>query len=439
MTAKSKVLHAVLFGAGLLSTALAAPAQQPISSLEFSFSNPGARSMGFGGAFVALADDATAAFANPAGLVQLIRPEVSLERRHWSYSTPFVAGGRLSGAPSGMGIDTTPGLRSGTSREDLSALAFLSYVQPLRDASVALYRHQLANFKAVTTTDSLFRALPGGGVERFFDFRNHVRLDFVTSGASGAYRVAEGFSLGLGIVYFQGRLNMGTEVFVTTEEAFYEPNPLTPDWVFAATDFRFDSTDWGMLAGFLWQIDKRWSLGGVYRQGPTFELDGVAVAGPRFDPAVPPGTIVDTVSGIPWRFPDVWGLGVSFRSAGGAVTASFEWDRVEYSTLIDSLDRGLGDVESELDDANDLRAGFEYAFLRSKPVVALRFGAWLDPDHRIRSTSANPFERARFPAGKNELHLAVGLGLAFQSFQLDLGADFSNLVDTAAVSAIYSF
>lgn len=39
------------------------------TTFQFSFSNPGARSLGFGGAFVALADDATASFANPAGLV----------------------------------------------------------------------------------------------------------------------------------------------------------------------------------------------------------------------------------------------------------------------------------------------------------------------------------------------------------------------------------
>ena len=80
---------------GLLAVAGHAAAQEGPQALEFSFSNPGARSMGFGGAFVALADDATAAFANPAGLVQLVRPEVSIEGRLWSYSTSFIAGGTV--------------------------------------------------------------------------------------------------------------------------------------------------------------------------------------------------------------------------------------------------------------------------------------------------------------------------------------------------------
>ena len=40
-----------------------------VAELEFNFSNPGARSLAMGGAFVGRADDASAAYANPAGLV----------------------------------------------------------------------------------------------------------------------------------------------------------------------------------------------------------------------------------------------------------------------------------------------------------------------------------------------------------------------------------
>ena len=60
----------------LMGVTRAVNAQQLPSSFQLSLSNPGARSLGFGGAFVAIADDATAAWANPAGLVQLARPEL---------------------------------------------------------------------------------------------------------------------------------------------------------------------------------------------------------------------------------------------------------------------------------------------------------------------------------------------------------------------------
>jgi long-chain fatty acid transport protein len=54
---------------------------ESLAGLTFNFGNPGARSLGMGGAFLGLADDASAAEANPAGLTILIRPEVSLEMR----------------------------------------------------------------------------------------------------------------------------------------------------------------------------------------------------------------------------------------------------------------------------------------------------------------------------------------------------------------------
>ena len=63
----------------LILTLVVAPATsflyaQPQS---LNISGAGARAMGMGGAFTAVADDATATFYNPAGLAQLKRPEVT--------------------------------------------------------------------------------------------------------------------------------------------------------------------------------------------------------------------------------------------------------------------------------------------------------------------------------------------------------------------------
>ena len=44
---------------------------ESLAGLTFNFRNPGARSLGMGGAFLGLADDATAAETNPAGLTIL--------------------------------------------------------------------------------------------------------------------------------------------------------------------------------------------------------------------------------------------------------------------------------------------------------------------------------------------------------------------------------
>src|SRR5213082_4262112 len=66
---------------------------EALSGLQFNFGNPGARSLGMGGAFLGLADDASAAEANPAGLTILRKPEVSIEARNYLEQQLFSTSG----------------------------------------------------------------------------------------------------------------------------------------------------------------------------------------------------------------------------------------------------------------------------------------------------------------------------------------------------------
>jgi long-subunit fatty acid transport protein len=432
-------------------TAASAIAQETPSTFEFSFSNPGARSLGLGGAFAALADDATAAFANPAGLVQLVSPEVSAELRHWRFSTPYIVGGRYDGEPTGIGLDTTNGLRTAVSEEQLTGLSFLSIVYPKGNWSFAVYSHQLANFRAQTDTQGLF---PGEDFFRAFERRWSTELDIVSYGAAGAYRVSDRFSLGIGIVYFRGWLDAPIEwAFpddIDTQEGIFGPTSYLHERQLANGVMAIDDSDWGLSAGLLWGFAKRWSLGAFYRQGPEFKLVYDIQAGPLAhldDPAFTSGATILTIA-TPIQFPDVYGLGIAYRSPDGKLAVGFEWDRVGYSSIFSSFDPVVletldPDVDTEVhlsaDDGDEFRLGAEYAFLDLNPVLAIRAGVWLDPDHRFRSTHHDPEHRALFVGGEDEIHFAVGLGLAFKSFQIDLAADVSDLVDTFSLSAIYSF
>ena len=427
-------------------------AQETPATFEFSFSNPGARSLGLGGAFAALADDATAAFANPAGLVQLASLEVSAELRHWRYSTPYTEGGRYEGEPTGIGLDTSDGLRNAVSEEQLTGLSFLSFVYPSGRWSFAVYSHQLANFRAQTATQGIF---PGWDFPRAYDRAWSTELDIVSYGVASAYRFSDRFSLGLGLVHFRGRLDAPFEWVLwndPTEQGIFGPTSYLPERQLANGEMGIDDSDWGLSAGLLWTFAEGWSLGAFYRQGPEFRLVFDVTGGPLapefLDPEFTPGATILTIA-TPMQFPDVYGLGLAFRSRDGKLAVGFEWDRVEYSSIfssfdpvvIETLDPDL-DLETYLvaDDGDELRLGAEYAFLDLKPVLAIRAGAWLDPDHRFRSIHPdNPDHRALFQAGEDEVHVAVGLGLAFKSFQIDLAADFSDLVDTVSLSMIYSF
>ena len=59
------------------------------AGIQFNFSTPGASNLALGGAFLALADDASAAYTNPAGLTSILEPEVMVEGRIWEYTHIF--------------------------------------------------------------------------------------------------------------------------------------------------------------------------------------------------------------------------------------------------------------------------------------------------------------------------------------------------------------
>jgi hypothetical protein len=173
------------------------------------FSNPGARSIGLGGAFAAIADDATAAFANPAGLVQILRPEISIELRFTASHTD---------------AESDPD-------QDISGLGFFSFVFPARRWALALYSHQMGSV-----------AFGFDGLDipvREFTVRSYA--------TAAAFEITESLSLGMGLSYFNGDRSAGSGVS------------------------GFSDADWGLNAGVLWKASNAWNLAGFYRQGPEFE------------------------------------------------------------------------------------------------------------------------------------------------------------------------
>ena len=392
-------------------------------TLEFSFSNPGARSLAMAGAFAGLADDATAVYANPAGLTQLIRPEVSIEGRRWHYTTPFIQGGRLSGQATGVGLDT-PGLREQIASTALNELSFASFVYPSERWAVAVHRHALAKFEAVSETQGFFFeptqvpptvvGLSFEGTFRAADIRNAVRLDIVAYGVSFAYRLGERVSVGGVVNLFQGDISNTSDFFLpvpaTLPEGFVGPSALSPAARVIRTELTADDSDWGASGGLLWHVSPQWHVGAFYRQAPTFALRGEAQFNVGLLPA-PGDPLAQTTGSV--SFPDVFGAGVAYRSEGGALTLSAEWCHVQYSTILDELDLLpiLDPTVVTVDDGNELRAGFEYVFLGTTPVIAVRGGMWRDPDHRFRGIS-DAFTNALFVGGSDTVHGSFGIGLA---------------------------
>jgi len=432
-----RIASAVIVGLLGLVMPNQAPAQQAIIPLQLSFSDPGARSAGLGGAFVALGDDATAAFANPAGLVQLLKPEISIETRNWSHSIPYTASGRIEGVPSGIGLDVAPGIIKSEATYNTTGLSFLSLVWPTGDWSFALYRHQYADLEFSGETQGLFGG-SDGSPERWFDQQMHSTQDVTSYGLSAGYRLSDKFSVGLGLTYFDVRMEALTQEYlwdVGSDPGLFGPTTFLPDRL-ALTEYLFiDDEDWTLSGGFLWSLTNRWRIGGVYRQGFDVSLGNDIIAGVAVDYGVPPGTVIIRNRDIPAEFPDVYGLGVSYRAMEERLTLSFQWDRIEYS----SIPRSIELDDQTIDDADELHFGAEYVFLESSPVIAVRLGAWLDPYHQMYATVDDPYMQAVLPPGDDEWHYTAGLGFATQRFQVDLATDLSDRVNTISLSAIYNF
>ncbi len=426
----------LLIGAGCW--AAPASAQEGPVTFEFSFSNPGARSLGLGGAFAALADDATAAYANPAGLGQLIDPEISVEGRYSSFDIPFVRSGRGSGAPTGIGIDTAPNLVYGSSSSADTDLPFAAFVYPADRWSFALYRQTWADFKLSSEINGLF-AVEEGETARSEDVRSQSAVKVVNTGFSASFELTESFSLGLGLTYFEGEMDSFSAEFGQEEELFFESAGFESEFLDTTYLHTAKDTGFTLNAGFLWRVSEHWSAGGFYREGPSLTLRVVEVVGP-FDDEAAEGTVqLDDTT--PVNLPDIYGLGLAWRSTDGAWTTSFEWKRIEYSSITGDLDPEVFEPGNiEISDGDEFHLGVEYVLDTTHPILAFRLGAWLDPAHNVAAgPSADTFESIIFQPVDDEMHWSGGLGLVFEHFQLDLGADLSQHSDIASLSIVYRF
>ncbi len=179
----------------------------------------------------------------------------------------------------------------------------------------------------------------------------------------------------------------------------------------------------------------------MVRTAPSFTFFGQSFAGPvaaEGDPSIEPGDVIDSTTS-PGDLPDVFGLGVSFRSTDGRVTASVEVDNIAYTDLLESTNPELGIAGLRLDDGTELHVGAEYVFLEAVPLIGMRAGLWIDPDHVTSYHGPDVYRRSLLPDEDVQIHYAAGIGIAFERFQIDVAVDLADRVDALSVSAIYGF
>ena len=447
------------------------------AGVQFEFPPPGARSLALGGAFVAVADDATASVANPAGLTLLVRPEVSVEGRFWNFSTLAPLRGRYSGTPTGVGYDTIQNIVEDKLDETSNAVSFLSVVIPKNRFAFAGYRQVQSGYRASYSSDGIFifddqlvNTTPGQGQDRLDPYTATMSLDVVNYGFSAAYRFAGGLALGGGLAISDFSIEALTNVFYLglnpnqippaqrsqftgTGLAYGPPDFSEAGRQGSVTEFG-DDTGVGVNFGILYRPTKaKWAAGGSVRLGPRFDYDAEARWGPVVDRFPGPPVNGDPLDSdhVEFKVPDTYSFGLSYRPSDRLLFAG-QYDRVQYSQLsqnVQDVFANVGQVLTETTqglsnpDSNQVRFGTEYAVAIAPHVVSLRMGVAYVSDHKMHYTQVGSTRYPRlevlYQPGEDQWHFTPGAGIAFPKFQIDGAFDFSDLSKTLSLSAVYRF
>lgn len=338
----------------------------------------GARALGMGGAFIAVADDATAASWNPSGLIQLETPEISSvvngfrRREHIEF-------GRNPESSASQPV-------SG------SNLNYLSAALPFRLADynmiVSLNYQHLYDFtrnwhvyfpeNSPTPLDS--------------DEYNEIEGQLSAIGLAWAMQVTPKLSFGFTLNFWEDFLKQNG-----WEKTHHETNTgnVGPGRYYFMSDQWDEYTFRGfnINLGAMWNINEHLTLGAVFKTPFKGRLDhsnrttayGYIVTDGMTSVTQPESTTTFS-RGEELEMPMSYGIGLAYRFSD-VFTVSADIYRTEWQDFIlrDNLRNETSPITGRaLDTSNispttQLRLGMEYLFILQKYVVPLRAGVFYDP------------------------------------------------------------
>jgi long-chain fatty acid transport protein len=401
--------------------------------IPFSFVNPGARSTAMGGAFIGLADDATAAEANPAGLIILTKPEVSVEYRNTQFEQSALTSIQGLTSPA---LDVISG--STSQLDDLNQVSWASFVYPLGDKfTLGFSRQEQLQQKGSIGELIVFDVKEGGPFELDVSATGNVDLNVVNWNFSGAAKLTQQFSLGATLRYSQLDWKANTDnvllLILGGSAAAATSNTVIDD---KDSAFAFN-------IGGLFRANSHVSFGGVYKRNAKFEVteNQTGELGVR--------SFTNEL-----KIPDVYGAGIAIKPNDN-MTISSDVVQIQYSQLADGIIGGInvltlgnGDnINYEVKNGTEFHVGTEFiVFLGSVPV-ALRAGYYHKPIRSliVESTqNLQPIDNQILDLVFNEKdpenHFTLGNGFVFgPHFQVDWALDVANDVDTFVLSSVVRF
>ena len=412
---------------------------QIVQTIEISSSpNPvgsGARALGMGGAFIGVADDATAASWNPAGLIQLETPEVS-----------------IVGAYNRRTEDTTYEAfpeASGPQTVSTYELNYLSGAYPFtalnRNMIVSLNVQHLYDFNKEASYSYSFVDTVGPPLS----LQDNVQWDqegaFRPISPAYAVQIVPSLSFGLTLNFWDNGLydnyweskyrSHGSGTFVgfpfnvqTRIDERYEMDGLRID--------SFDPSNWENInfnLGLMWNITNKLTLGAVFkspfeaRLSHDFDFESTVVF--PTNPGSNSQNVIRRRETVRVDFPMSYGIGLAARLSD-ALTLDLDVLRTDWSdyVLIDAQGNKINPItgklqrDSDIADTTQVRLGGEYLIIGKTVVIPLRAGIFYDPE----------------PAEKNPddfWGFSLGSGLGYKRYAFDIAYQyrFGRDVRTATV------
>jgi len=415
---------------GVCLSALSQTDETIFREFRFDFATPGARSNAMGRAFVGLADEATAAFNNPAGLSVLAAPEFSFEYRSSETDYDFLNSNSEIAMQSG---EVHP-----FSREmDQLTFASFSFSVGLYNFSV-FYVNQLEYHRDTLEPEQTRWQHLERGYE--FTYINDHQVDMGL------------FTAGLGISRKFGRLALGVAGGLSQLELDYRYQTFLTSDFFPLDDLvlsRAQAQNRGLslVLGSTYQIHPKVRWGLVYKRQPKFSyLEHVN--NPEFPPDRFPGGEPYEVT---FKVPDSAHTGLSVHP-NDFLTILLDLDWIRYDqlggknmTIISGEDFTADDYH--IGDVVEVHLGGEYLVPYGKSIFAFRGGWFLDPEHKTKfvrqlDTELSEIQRFIFNTGdgSDDAGWTGGLGYVWNNkVQVDVALIRSDRFKLLVSSFLYRF
>jgi len=343
-----------------------------LNAIDWNITGAGARAAGMGGAFIGVADDATAITWNPGGLTQLYRPEVSIVGR-------FIAEN-------------------------------YKYESTYYDENVDNQSHFVLNFASAAYPFMNGRIVAAVAFQKQLDWYSGWESDEDETANGGANTIIPGVAvrvIPILSVGFSTNIWMGSSV-KNTYDTYYEDN----------VERTITFSGFNMAFGLMADLNNL--------QNPVPLKVGMMMRTP-FDLGVEVDADYEYYSDLQYKntvdMPLMMGFGASYR-VGDNLNLSADYEIRAYGkSKINYELGGEADLSESEENLNQLRIGAEYLVVSDFAVIPLRFGFQTVPT--LQANGEGPSGYGEFTDQVIGSGYSFGTGLIFERVALDATGEFT--------------